>query len=134
MVQIVSFVTKPFSQIHNRFHTISQIHNRFHTIYFENLVYNNTIINIPDPSEALHLRNGASEQNTLYSNSLIGINGQRISLDEPEKTEGAEENNTGNNEDEEAGSTDSGNDSGDGEDESDSNNDGETTGSNEEVE
>jgi mannuronan 5-epimerase len=47
----------------------------------ENKVYNNTIINIPDPSEALHLRDGASEQNTLYSNTLIGLNGERISLD-----------------------------------------------------
>jgi mannuronan 5-epimerase len=104
---------------------------------FENLVYNNTIINIPDPSEALHLRDGASEQNTLYSNSLIGTNGQRISLDELEIIEGAEDsskNNTGNNEDEEEGSTDSGNDSGDRGGESDSNNDGETSGSNEEVE
>jgi mannuronan 5-epimerase len=48
---------------------------------FENVVYNNTIINIPDPSEALHLRNGASEQNMLHSNTLITINGERISLD-----------------------------------------------------
>lgn len=48
---------------------------------FENVVYNNTIINIPDPSEALHLRDGASEQNTLHSNTLITINGERISLD-----------------------------------------------------
>ena len=48
---------------------------------FDNVVYNNTIINIPDPSEALHLRNGASEQNTLHSNTLITINGERISLD-----------------------------------------------------
>jgi parallel beta-helix repeat protein len=48
---------------------------------FENAVYNNTIINIPDPSEALHLRDGASEQNTLHSNTLISINGERISLD-----------------------------------------------------
>jgi parallel beta-helix repeat protein len=47
---------------------------------FENVVYNNTIINIPDPSEALHLRDGASEQNTLHSNTLITINGERISL------------------------------------------------------
>ena len=49
---------------------------------FENVVYNNTIINIPDPSEALHLRDGASEQNMLHSNTLITINGERISLDE----------------------------------------------------
>jgi parallel beta-helix repeat protein len=48
---------------------------------FENVVYNNTIINIPDPSEVLHLRDGASEQNTLHSNTLITINGERISLD-----------------------------------------------------
>ena len=64
---------------------------------YENLVYNNTILNIPDPFEALHLRDGAFEENTLYSNLLIGINGQRISLDELEITEGAEdssENNT----------------------------------------
>jgi len=49
---------------------------------FENIVYNNTIINIPEPSEALYLRDGASEQNTFHSNVLIGSNGQRISLDE----------------------------------------------------
>jgi parallel beta-helix repeat protein len=50
---------------------------------FENVVYNNTIINIPDPSEALHLRDGASEQNTLHSNTLVTINGEMriISLD-----------------------------------------------------
>jgi poly(beta-D-mannuronate) C5 epimerase len=47
---------------------------------FENMVYNNTIINIPDPSEALRLRDGASEQNTLHSNSLITINGERVIL------------------------------------------------------
>ena len=80
------------------------------------------------------MRDGASEQNTLHSNTLIGINGQRISLVELQITIGAEdssENNTGNNDDEEE---DSGNDSGDGEGESNSNNDGETSGSNEEVE
>jgi parallel beta-helix repeat protein len=48
---------------------------------FENLVYNNTILNTLDPTEALHLRDGASEQNTLHSNTLIGTNGQRILLD-----------------------------------------------------
>jgi mannuronan 5-epimerase len=99
------------------------------------LVYNNTIINIPDLSEALYLRDGTSEQNTLHSNTLIGINGQRISLDELQITIGAEdssENNTGNNDDDEEEDND--NDSGDGEGESDSNNDGETSGSNGEVE
>jgi parallel beta-helix repeat protein len=87
---------------------------------FENLVYNNTIINIPDPSEALHLRNGASEQNMLHSNTLIDINGQRISLDElgitEEGAEDSSESNNGSNGDgEEGGNTDSSNDSGDGE-------------------
>ena len=102
---------------------------------FENLVYNNTIANIPDPYQALYLREGPSEQNTHHSNTLIGINGQKISLDELEITEGAEdssENNTGSNGDgEEEGSTNNGNDSGDGEGESDSNSDGETSGNNE---
>ncbi|MPZ06088.1 MAG: hypothetical protein GEU26_06660 [Nitrososphaeraceae archaeon] len=48
---------------------------------FDNAVYNNTIINIPEPSEALYLRNGASQQNTLYSNILVNESGQEISLD-----------------------------------------------------
>lgn len=51
----------------------------------ENVVYNNTIINISDPSEALHLRNRASEQNMLYSNTLINLNGERIMLDGNQK-------------------------------------------------
>ena len=48
---------------------------------FDNAVYNNTIINIPEPSEALYLREGAAQQNTLYSNILINESGQEISLD-----------------------------------------------------
>jgi parallel beta-helix repeat protein len=48
---------------------------------FDNSVYNNTIINIPEPSEALHLRDEASEQNTLHSNILINKGGQEISLE-----------------------------------------------------
>ena len=84
-------------------------------------------------------RDGASKLNMLHSNTLIGINGQRISLDELEITEGVEdssENNTGSNGDEERdeGSTDNDNDSGDGEGESNSNNVGETSSRNEEVE
>ena len=49
--------------------------------WFDNVVYNNTIINIPEPSEALYLRDEASQQNTLYSNILINGGGQEISLD-----------------------------------------------------
>src|SRR5918996_2422146 len=52
---------------------ISESHN--------NEVYNNIIINIPEPSEALYLRDEASQQNTLYSNILINEGGQEISLD-----------------------------------------------------
>ena len=48
---------------------------------FDNVVYNNTIINIPEPSDALYLRDGASQQNTLHSNILIDEGGQEISLD-----------------------------------------------------
>jgi len=48
---------------------------------FDNVVYNNTMMNIPEPTEALYLRDGASEQNTLYSNVLINVGGQEISLD-----------------------------------------------------
>jgi parallel beta-helix repeat protein len=48
---------------------------------FDNVVYNNTIINIPEPSEALYLRDGASQQNILYSNVLINESGEEISLD-----------------------------------------------------
>src|SRR5918996_2748739 len=47
----------------------------------DNEVYNNIIINIPEPSEALYLRDEASQQNTLYSNILINEGGQEISLD-----------------------------------------------------
>lgn len=47
----------------------------------DNQVYNNTMINIPDPSEALHLRDKASEQNIFYSNTLINLNGEKIMLD-----------------------------------------------------
>ena len=49
--------------------------------WFDNVVDNNTIINIPEPSEALYLRDEASQQNTLYSNILINEGGQEISLD-----------------------------------------------------
>ena len=48
---------------------------------FDNTVYNNTIINILEPSEALYLRDGAFEQNTLHSNILINEGGQEISLE-----------------------------------------------------
>lgn len=48
---------------------------------FENVVYNNTMIDISEPSEALYLRDGASQENTQYSNVLINESGLEISLD-----------------------------------------------------
>jgi mannuronan 5-epimerase len=48
---------------------------------FDNIVSNNTLINIPEPYEALYLRDGASQRNTLYSNILINESGQEISLE-----------------------------------------------------
>jgi poly(beta-D-mannuronate) C5 epimerase len=51
---------------------------------FENIVYNNTIINLVDPSDALYLRDGASEQNTFHSNVLINADQETIALDEQE--------------------------------------------------
>jgi poly(beta-D-mannuronate) C5 epimerase len=47
----------------------------------ENAVYNNTMIDISEPSEALSLGDGASQENMLYSNVLIDGNGLETSLD-----------------------------------------------------
>jgi parallel beta-helix repeat protein len=47
----------------------------------DNSVYNNTMKDISEPSEALNLRDGASEENMLYSNVLINKNGLEINLD-----------------------------------------------------
>ena len=48
---------------------------------FENIIYNNTIVNIEDPEDALSIDDGAEDQNTLYSNVLINESGQEFSLD-----------------------------------------------------
>jgi parallel beta-helix repeat protein len=47
----------------------------------DNTIYNNIMGNIPDQSDALFLEEGAAEQNTLYSNILIGSDGNNINLD-----------------------------------------------------
>jgi poly(beta-D-mannuronate) C5 epimerase len=46
----------------------------------ENIIHDNIIINMPALS-TVSVEDGAVEQNTLYSNTLINSNGQRISLD-----------------------------------------------------
>ena len=38
-------------------------------------------MNIPEPSDALYLRDGASQLNTLHSNILLNESGQEISLE-----------------------------------------------------
>jgi mannuronan 5-epimerase len=47
-----------------------------------NEIHDNTIIDIPDPSVALSVENGAAEQNTFYSNILFDVDGNRVDLGE----------------------------------------------------
>src|SRR5215204_3920526 len=47
----------------------------------ENVIYANILLNIPDPSDALYIEEGAAEQNDLYSNKLMNIYGEEIDLD-----------------------------------------------------
>jgi parallel beta-helix repeat protein len=49
---------------------------------YNNVIHDNTIIDIPDPSVALSIENGAAEQNTLYSNILFDVDGNRVDLGE----------------------------------------------------
>jgi hypothetical protein len=53
------------------------------------VIHDNTIIDIPDPSVALSTENGAAEQNTLYSNILFDVDGNRVDLDEVNMQEGS---------------------------------------------
>jgi hypothetical protein len=46
------------------------------------VIHDNTIIDIPDPSVALSIENGAAEQNTFYSNILFDVDGNRVDLGE----------------------------------------------------
>ena len=43
---------------------------------FGNSIHHNVIENIPDPSEALHIEEGADANNTLYSNKPISFDRQ----------------------------------------------------------
>jgi mannuronan 5-epimerase len=50
---------------------------------YNNIIYDNTMIDIPDPSNALSIENGADSKNTFYSNLLVDIDdGNRIDLGE----------------------------------------------------
>lgn len=48
----------------------------------ENIIHDNIIRNIPNLSDALYVEEGATKQNTLYSNILVSSNGERINLDQ----------------------------------------------------
>jgi hypothetical protein len=53
----------------------------------ENTIHDNVIIEIPDPTAALSIEDGAETENTLYSNTLMSSrDGQVISLDEGRST------------------------------------------------
>lgn len=41
---------------------------------YDNLIYNNIIRNIPDPSNALHIEDGAAKENRVYSNKVTTSN------------------------------------------------------------
>jgi parallel beta-helix repeat protein len=50
---------------------------------FENIVYDNSIVKIDDPEDALGIEDGAGEQNTLFSNFLLDSkNESKIDLDQ----------------------------------------------------
>ena len=48
----------------------------------ENIIHDNIIRNTTNPSDALYVEEGATKQNTLYSNILVSSNGERINLDQ----------------------------------------------------
>jgi hypothetical protein len=50
---------------------------------FENIIHNNTILDIEDPEDALEIEHGSEDQNTLFSNILINSgNGLNVDLDQ----------------------------------------------------
>jgi parallel beta-helix repeat protein len=51
---------------------------------YENIIYDNIIMNIPNISDAFFIEEGAAEQNNLYSNKLVDTYGQGIDLNKQE--------------------------------------------------
>jgi poly(beta-D-mannuronate) C5 epimerase len=49
---------------------------------YNNIIHDNTMINIPNQSDALVVENGAAELNTIYSNVLSYMDGNRTYLGE----------------------------------------------------
>jgi poly(beta-D-mannuronate) C5 epimerase len=47
---------------------------------YDNIIHDNTMIGIPNPSDALSVENEAAEQNTVYSNVSLDAEGNRLDL------------------------------------------------------
>lgn len=69
----------------------------------ENMVYDNVIVDIADPADALYIEEGSETENTLYSNLLKNSsNGQVISLDQ--RSNATSDSEIGDEDDEDNGS------------------------------
>ncbi|MGH9927142.1 MAG: right-handed parallel beta-helix repeat-containing protein, partial [Nitrososphaeraceae archaeon] len=53
---------------------------------YDNNIYNNTISDIADPEEALGIEEGAEEQNTIYSNTLVNSNSNTYNNDDQDSS------------------------------------------------
>jgi mannuronan 5-epimerase len=64
---------------------------------YDNTIYDNLMIDIPNQDDALFIENGAASQNTLYSNILLDSNGNKIDLRENMQEVSSDVNNGNNN-------------------------------------
>src|SRR5215204_3250823 len=64
---------------------------------YDNIIHDNTMIDILDPSDALSVENGAAEQNRFYSNVLFDMDGNRVDLGEESIQEAYSDSNNANN-------------------------------------
>ena len=65
---------------------------------YDNTIYDNLMIDIPNQDDALFIENGAASQNTFYSNILLDSDGNRIDLGENNMPEASSNvNNSSNN-------------------------------------
>jgi mannuronan 5-epimerase len=64
---------------------------------YNNIIHDNTMIDIPNQSNALFVENGAAEQNTFYSNVLFDTDGKRVDLGEESIQEASSDSDNANN-------------------------------------
>jgi mannuronan 5-epimerase len=64
---------------------------------YDNTIYDNVMIDIPDPTDALSIENGAAGQNIFRSNILFDADGNRIDLSEENMQERSSNVNNSNN-------------------------------------